>query len=321
MAANEDNLEFTLSLLAQIPSRPSRTSVSELLDALSAEYTCSERKIQRKLKFLTEQGYIEQDNRSKPYGYWLIKKPDFLSAAGLTAQQSLLLKLAEDHLTNLLPVSVMRSMKPIFQQAELQVNQINSADKPESQWLNKVRLVSETQPLLAPAIADGIFETISEALYHDKYLDLRYKNAKGQQKDKQGIMPLGMAQQGKRIYLVCRFPGYDNERSLALHRIESAKKSTLGFKRPTDFDLKKYDNDGRFGFGEGKKCRLSFHIKKSAGHHLSETKLSEDQTIEPSKEHKDYLHITATVIDSKQLHMWLNSFGEDVWGITTKQKS
>jgi hypothetical protein len=31
----------------------------------------------------------------------------------------------------------------------------------------------------------------------------------------------------------------------------------LPFKRPRDFDLQKYDDDGRFGFGEGKKDQAS----------------------------------------------------------------
>ena len=74
-----------------------------------------------------------------------------------------------------------------------------------------------------------------------------------------------LAQQGPRLYLVCRFDGYDNERSLALNRISSAAVSTLGFERPKDFDLQKYDADGRFGFGEGKRISLKFRIKRAAG--------------------------------------------------------
>lgn len=39
--------------------------------------------------------------------------------------------------------------------------------------------------------------------------------------------------------------GYDNERSLALHRFLSAEAAIMEFKRPKDFDLAKYDDDGR----------------------------------------------------------------------------
>lgn len=125
-------------------------------------------------------------------------------------------------------------------------------------------------------------------------------------------MPLGLAQQGQRLYLVCRFEGYDNERSLAIHRIKKASVSTYKFPPPENFTLNQYDADGRFGFGEGEKCRISFCITTQAGFHLTETKLSADQHIHT---HPNHLTITATVVRSKQLTHWLNGFGEQVWDI------
>lgn len=125
-------------------------------------------------------------------------------------------------------------------------------------------------------------------------------------------MPLGLAQQGPRLYLVCRYAGYDNERSLALHRILSAKATTIPFDRPKDFNLAAYDNDGRFGFGEGRCICLTFRISKDAGFHLTETPLSKDQTV---TEAEDHYEICATVVDSAQLDWWLRGFGEEVWDV------
>ena len=56
--------------------------------------------------------------------------------------------------------------------------------------------------------------------------------------------------------------------TLALNRIIAAKASTLRFKRPRDFSLRHFDDEGRVGFGEGTKIRLSFQIAKAAGLHL-----------------------------------------------------
>jgi predicted DNA-binding transcriptional regulator YafY len=123
------------------------------------------------------------------------------------------------------------------------------------------------------------------------------------------VMPLGLAQQGPRVYLVCRYDGHDNERSLALHRILSATASTFTFERPKEFDLKKYDDDGRFGYGEGERIRLSFRIQKEAGFHLLESPLSDDQRV---VEHDDVYQIAATVVDSAMLDWWLRGFGEQV---------
>jgi len=123
-------------------------------------------------------------------------------------------------------------------------------------------------------------------------------------------MPLGLAQQGPRLYLVCRYEDFDNERSLALHRIRKAQASTLTFARPVEFDLQKYDDDGRFGFGEGQQVRLTFCIENEAGFHLRETPLSKDQHVQ---DHNDgWMEITATVVDSAMLDWWLRGFGTAV---------
>ena len=127
-------------------------------------------------------------------------------------------------------------------------------------------------------------------------------------------MPLGLAQQGPRLYLVCRFEGFDNERSLALHRIGKAEVSTLTVERPRGFDLQKYDADGRFGFGEGRRIRLQFYIEHDAGFHLRETPLSKDQQI---REVDDcWMEVSATVVDSAMLEWWLRGFGDAVRGVS-----
>jgi len=150
---------------------------------------------------------------------------------------------------------------------------------------------------------------VSEALYANRWLDIDYQNAAGKRR-RAKVMPLGLAQQGPRLYLVCRFEGFDNERSLALHRIRKAEASTLTFERPTEFDLQKYDDDGRFGFGEGLRVRLRFRIEKEAGVHLLETPLSKDQQVQDQGD--GWLEITATVVDSAMLDWWLRGFGKAV---------
>jgi len=165
--------------------------------------------------------------------------------------------------------------------------------------------VRETQPLLPPRIAPGVFDVVSNALYADRWLSLDYRNANGRLA-LVNVMPLGLAQQGPRLYLVCRFDGFDNERSLALHRIAKAEMGAV-FVRPRDFDLKQYDDDGRFGFGEGRRITLVIKIDKATGQHLLESPLSADQKVEESV---DSFEITASVIESEQLRRWLRGFGD-----------
>ena len=92
--------------------------------------------------------------------------------------------------------------------------------------------------------------------------------------------------------------------------------STLTFERPKTFDLKRYDDDGRFGFGAGEKVRLAFRIERSAGLHLMESPLAADQQVVERKDGQ--LEITATVVDSAMLEWWLRGFGNHISSVQRK---
>ena len=297
---------LVLALLRRIP-RGRKVTAKELREALAAEgFERDERSIQRLLKSLSVEFGIDRDERSIPYGYeWKGPSAGFMLPA-LSKQESLMLMLAEQQLRPLLPPSVMQSMNGFFEQARANLAPHQNATL-EKQWLQKVRVVSETQPLLPPQIAEGVLEQTSQALYNNQWLELDYTNAKEERKQHR-VMPLGLAQQGPRIYLVCRFDGYNNERSMALHRVHSAKASTLTFERP-DFDLARYDADGRFAIANGERIRLSFVIDKAPGKHLLESRLSEDQT---HTETDTNYRITATVVQTLLLDLWLLSFGGQI---------
>ena len=307
MPKRPDNLEtlhIALELLRRIP-RGAKVSAPELHAQLNQAGLARDlRTIQRQLEMLTQHFDIERDDRSRPYGYRWKERAKGLTLPSLTEQESLLLTLAEQHLRKLLPASLMKSMSSFFAQARSNIGPHTNA-KREREWLSKVRVVSETQPLLPPKIRPGVFDEVSNALYANCWLEVDYKNAGGKRTQTE-VMPLGLAQQGPRLYLVCRFSGFDNERSLALHRITRARCSDRTFERPKEFDLQKYDDDGRFGLGEGERIKLRFRIDKGAGRHLLESPLSADQQV---VELDDAYEITATVVDSEWLWRWVRGFG------------
>lgn len=305
----KETVLLALELLRRIP-RGRKVSAKELHEQLSdTEVARDIRTIQRQLEMLSGHFDIERDDTNKPYGYRWKEKAQGLALPMLSDQESLLLTLAEQHLRGILPASLMKSMDGFFTQARTNLDPYaNAGAQREREWLSKVRVVSTTQPLLPPKIKPGVFEQVSSALFGNFWLKLGYKNAEGVVSQIE-VMPLGLAQQGPRIYLVCRYRDYDNERSLALHRIISAESSTLHFDRPKNFNLKKYDDDGRFGFGQGKRIKLSFQITKDSGYHLLESMLAEDQQV---VELKDGYEITATVVETAQLEWWLRGFGDAV---------
>ncbi|APW48653.1 helix-turn-helix transcriptional regulator [Rhodoferax antarcticus] len=303
----KETVLLALELLRHIP-RNSKVSAPELHKRLKdAGLERELRTIQRQLKMLSEHFDIECDERSKPHGYRWKENAKGMALPILSEQESLILTLAEQQLRHLLPASLMKSMEGFFGQARANLEPFGHAQR-EREWLSKVRVVSTTQPLLPPKIKPGVFEEVSNALFGNRWLRVDYKNAGGKEKTAD-VMPLGLAQQGPRMYLVCRYEGYENERSLAMHRMISAKASNLTFERPKEFDLQKYDDDGRFGFGEGKRIKLTFQIEKGAGFHLLESPLSLDQVV---KEIGDLYEISATVAETAQLEWWLRGFGDAV---------
>jgi predicted DNA-binding transcriptional regulator YafY len=304
---NLETVVVALELLRRIP-RGRKISAAELhLQLKELGLSRNLRTIQRLLETLSEQFDIERDDGDKPYGYRWKERARALSVPVLSEQESLLLTLAEQHLRGLLPASLMKSMESFFSQARSNLAPLTSA-KREREWLGKVRVVDTTQPLLPPKIAPGVFDQVSNALFTDRWLNIEYKNAAGV-RAKADVMPLGLAQQGARLYLVCRYRGFENERTLAMHRIVAAQTSTLTFHRPVSFSLQRYDAEGQFGFGDGQKVHLSFRITKDAGLHLLESPLSQDQSVEELSRH---YRIRATVNDTAQLNWWLKGFGDQV---------
>ncbi len=309
MPRRPDNLEtvrLAIELLRRIP-RDRKVSALDLhAQLLAAGIARNLRTIQRQLKMLSEQFDIECDDRSKPHGYRWKEQAKGLSLPGMTEKEALLLTLAEKHLQNLLPSTVLKSMGGFFAQARRSLGPDRNVQL-ERQWLDKVRIVSTTQPLLPPPIRDGILEEVGNALFSNRWLHVDYENAAGR-RSSADVMPLGLAQQGPSLYLVVRYRNFDAERNLALHRIHSAKASTLKFKRP-DFDLKAFDDDGQFGLGAGVRITIGFDIEKEAGRHLLEARLSVDQQVEDLG---DRYRIAAPVIESEWLWRWIRAFGRSV---------
>ena len=280
MAKRPDSLEtlqLSHELLRRIPKGRTITAPELHQQLTEAGYEREMRTIQRQLGTLSELYDIERDDSSKPYRYRWKENAKGLSLPGLTAQESLLLTLAEQQLRKLLPAKLMNSMQGFFKQARGQLDE-NVRSQSEREWLDKVRVISTSQPLLPPKVDQGVFEQVSNALYDNQWLDVAYQNANGKKVGTYRVMPLGLVQQGPRMYLACRFESYNDNRSLALHRVKSATASTLPFMRPKDFDLQQLNDDMGFGDGPPKMIRLRFRIDKASGLHVLECPLSADQT-------------------------------------------
>lgn len=308
------SLETALIILEILRLLPRKrfTTATHVWNALKgAGYERDVRSVQRLLEQLSDHFPIERDTRGKPYGYRWSENAQGFRLAGLTPAEALLLQIARTHISDFLPVHVARQLDNLFNAAQKTIDERPPASV-ERRWLKKIRHIPNTQPLLPPRLKPGIFEAVSEALYYEQKLAVTYVNALGKRREAI-IAPLGLALQEPRLYLVCRFEGYDNERILSLARIEKVRLLPESYIYPKEFDLARYDGEGRFAFGEGQQVRLAFTINKNVGRYLTESPLSLDQIV---NEDEHSLQIAATVTDSMLLHAWLRGLGEAVCDVS-----
>lgn len=236
-------LDHLITILRVIPPYPAKTSTNDLGTYLQSQrMQVSQRQLQRYMEMLCNKLDIEVNSTTKPHEYRWKQHAKGLSLRQLTPNEALLLQLAEQQLSLLLPESLKLSMKPFFDQARKNLENKHllsdpgAPDREAREWLDKVRVISISVPIRPPQVADGVFETVSECLLHNRMVNVIYKNAQGEVKDKR-IKPLGLALADVRLFLVCIFDGYEDTRNLALHRIQSAQDTGMVFERPANFNL------------------------------------------------------------------------------------
>jgi predicted DNA-binding transcriptional regulator YafY len=252
---------------------------------------------------------LVSDERDRPYGWSWSKDAPVFNLPGLSHHEALTLAMVEQHLNNLLPASTLSQLQPYFKAARQHLSNIPQTQRARS-WLNKVRSVPTTQPLLPPNIKPTVQHTVYEALLGDKQIEIKYLKRGEEKAVDYRIHPLAAVQRGTVTYLFCRLFDYEDFRTLALHRIQSASILEDAAKIPAGFSIDDEINKGRFGFGEGKQIRLEAVFYNGSGDHLFETALSSNQTL--TEQADGSLTLNATVADTPQLAWWLLGLGDGV---------
>lgn len=312
MAKHQDTLQRQWRLLRQIPRYPQKITVKALYVYLNDEgHEITERSLQRDLNELSTVFPLIVDDRNKPYGWSWDKDAKRFDLPGLTTTEALTLVLAERHLNQILPISTVDHLRPYFKAAH---ERLDSEPKPHlgRSWLNKVRTVPPMQPLIPPLIDAEMHRTVSDALLHERQLEIHYRKKGNTQAEVYQIHPLALIQRGCVLYLYARLFDYPDARNLALHRIEQVKMLDETVVPPAGFDLDNSIAKGVWGFGAGKQVEIRLRFYDGTGEHLRETPLSLDQRIEASTDQPETLTVTASVADTPQLEWWLLGFGGGV---------
>lgn len=308
VAAHGETLGRQWLMLQCIPRYPHKITARELAERLRDEgHTVTKRTVERDLAALSEAFPLTSDERSKPFGWsWQKDAPQF-SLPGMSPLQAMVLIMARTHLHPLLPAHLLDPLRPYFAQADATLKQA-LGKRGVADWSRRVEIVQPTQPLLPPKVNDKVVALVHEALAQQCQLDLRYRSRSAGKTYHYRVHPLGLVYRGVVGYLVCTIADYQDLRSLALHRIESAHLLDETVSTPKDFDLHAYAHSGAFGFMDNGPIKLVLRMEEAAAEHLYETPLSEDQVITQDLK-KGWVCVEATVRDTSQLRWWLKGFG------------
>ena len=313
MAKNHDSVYRQWHLLRQIPRYPQKITVQAIHDYLTGiEIVVDERTIQRDLINLSRVFSLTSDERERPYGWSWQKDVKSFDLPGLTVNEAMTWVLAEQHLSRMLPTSAVEHLSPYFKAAR---DRLDGEPQPKRgrSWLNKVRTVPPTQPLIPPVIGADVQRAISEALLHEHQVEIHYRRKGERQSKLYQVHPLALIQRGSVLYLYGRLFDHPNARILALHRIEQVKVlEDQPAVAPDGFELDDQLAKGSLGFGRGEQIQVKLRFYEGKGEHLHETPLCPDQQIEEYADQKGVLTIVATVADTPQLKWWLLGFGDGV---------
>ena len=313
MNTHRDTLSRLWLVLRHIPRYPQKTTVQSLclrLSELGLDVT--ERTLQRDLLSLSGLFPLLSDDREKPFGWSWQQDVKSFDLPGLTADEALTWVMAEQYIGQMLPHSTLTHLRPYFKAAH---DRLESEQLPKStrSWLEKVRAVSPTQPLIPPDIGAEIQASITEALLHEHQVVIDYRRKGERELKTYRVHPLALIQRGSVIYLFARLADYSNAVLLALHRIEQVTQLTDQVAEiPPGFDLDHELATGRLGFGNGACVEIQLKFYDGKGDHLFETKLSQDQCIVETPGRKGELTVAATVADTPQLRWWILGFGDGI---------
>jgi predicted DNA-binding transcriptional regulator YafY len=297
-----------LDILQLIPRLPNRITVRDIKARLSpTDHNVSVRTVQRDLEALSGKFPIECEAEGRAQHWHWMKDAKQVAIPHMSTSMAATLQLARDYLKPVLPSGVLNELQPLFDHATDVLD-----GTPLQGWNRKVRILERGPMLIPPKVNAGVQEVVYQALLEERQIKIGYK-ARNKPKHKDYIVnPLGLVMKGGAFYLVVVFDGHTDLRQLALHRMNGVEVLGASVQVPRGYSLKKYVEDEE-GFSyplSPEKIKLELLFEGDAGRHLTEVKLSADQTVKERKDGK--LLVKATVADSDELRWWLRGFGGDV---------
>lgn len=299
-------------LLRSIPREPNRRSTRELHEALRAEcYEITLRSVQRDLLALSTQfGFVDDVEGRTSYWFW---PRDFrmLDVPGMEPETALVFFMAQRHLGEALPPSILGRLEPYFRQAEHVLEE--TGGQRLSNWSHRVRMLPRGPGLPKPDIRPEVLTALEEGVVFQRTLRVHYQRRGEQHIQVHEIDPRGLVLKDGVTYLVGTYGDQLPPYHFAAHRMQFAEATGRASPPLAGFDLDRYLHSVRAFDYPHQHERLSTQLLVAKGmrEHLEERPLASDQRFdETSPDGETTVHVS--VPDTSELRWWLLAHGDAV---------
>lgn len=303
-----------IKMLECLPPSPRKTTAKDIHEALQAAgHETSVRTVERDLDKLVALFPIMKDSRNRPFGWSWMKDAPRVDIQPIDKISALTLLLARDHLTPLLPASVIKVLAPRFAAAQ-HLLETEGFSQDVGRLPARIRVKSRGQPLALPQIDHAVLEVLYEALQSGQRVSLNYGARKHEGRAKTySADPLGLVFVDGVIHFVCLLSGENGTHiaHLPVQRIKAVQLTGEPASEPAGFSLDDFVAE-KFDYPMGSKpLKLVFRMERGTAQHLHERPLARDQKIGDA-DASDFVQVQATVADTQQLRWWLLGFGDKV---------
>ncbi len=267
------------------------------------------RAVQRDMDELSCDFPINCNDTEKPFR-WYWDANEVLAIPAMGQFTALTFQLAEEMLKPLLPKQSFEYLKPNFSTARQVLHDVDK--RKAHNWLKKIRVVPRSLRQISAPIKDGIYDTVTQALYDDVQLEVTYMAASNKTSNPKihRINPYALLHRNSTTELICNLDDTDKIVRLLLHRIQAANSLNSKSKKSLSFDLDTFiDKDLAQPFS-GKEIKFKAWIHKYGKAHVIETPLCKDQKIEDAND--DGIIVTATIRETIELKWWILGLGERI---------
>lgn len=309
MPEAKDTLLRLFSLLRLIPEYPRYSTAPTLHEKLRDRgFYVDLRTVQRDLQRLSGPfSLIDEEEGGRKQ--WSHAKNAPLDLRDMEPATALALYLAEGHLKNLLPQSVLDLLGPQFNKArnylgELEQNHLGH-------WARSVRALPNGKALLPAEIDKDVWQETSAALLERKPLRIDYLSRSKAAAKQLLIHPAGLISRHSISYLIASVDGYDDLRQFALHRIHHAERLNEPARARPDFAVDTYIRQQLNTAAPIEQVALVADVAPQIAWLLGETPLSPEQSLEPLP-NSDWQRLRAKVPDDKETLWWVFGLGENI---------